>query len=184
LSVSMYAYFDITGGAVHESGGEILSFIGDGLLAIFPTGADGVDAQAASHNAHTAAVSARAALAGVNAERRSAGSPEIDFGIALHCGEVMYGNVGVPERLTFSVFGAAVNEVARLEGLTKSLSHPVLVSEAFRNTCPHPTVSLGAHTLRGIGREMMVYAPQMAAPADDATKAEAARQDTSRVAAE
>ncbi|MEO0619560.1 MAG: adenylate/guanylate cyclase domain-containing protein [Pseudomonadota bacterium] len=176
---TLNAYFDLTGGAVHAAGGEILSFIGDALLAIFPMGADGSDAQTASRKAHDAAIEARAALPDVNAARRAAGSPEIDFGIALHCGEVMYGNVGVPERLTFSVFGAAVNEVARLEGLTKDLGRPVLVSDAFRKNCPQPTVSLGAMALRGIGREMEVFAPDC-----EAADLKKSMQDTAQMAAE
>ncbi len=156
---TLNAYFDITGGAVHEAGGDILSFPGDALLAIFPTDGTKRGATPACNKAHAAAIAARERLSTVNGERKSSGLLALEFGTALHLGEVMYGNVGVPERLTFSVFGSAINEIARLEALTKKLKEPVLISEAFSKICRHNYRDLGSHRLRGIGRDMRVFGP-------------------------
>jgi len=157
---TLNTYFDITGGAVHDAGGEILSFIGDALLAIFPTDGTKRGATQASRNAYAAANDARTRLALKNAERQADGLVTIEYGTALHLGEVMYGNVAVPERLTFSVFGSAINEVARLESLTKKLKVPVLISETFSKACRHKNRDLGCHRLDGIDRDMCVFAPQ------------------------
>lgn len=156
---TLNAYFDVTGGAVHEAGGEILSFIGDALLAIFPTDGTKRGATQACKSALSAALDARTRLATLNAGRKSRKEGKIEFGTALHLGEVVYGNVGVPERLTFSVFGSAINEVARLETLTKQLEIPVLVSDAFNMACRHKNRELGCHHLPGIGRDMCVFTP-------------------------
>ena len=83
---------------------------------------------------------------------------EIDFGLALHVGDVLYGNIGVAQRLEFSVVGAAANEAARLEGLTKELQHQVLLSEEFVERLPGPYQSLGRHELRGVGAAVEVFA--------------------------
>ncbi|MGE3934425.1 MAG: adenylate/guanylate cyclase domain-containing protein, partial [Rhodospirillaceae bacterium] len=120
------AYFECTAGAVMANGGEVLMFIGDAVLAIFPTDrhdGGGLDACA---RAVAAAGDAVARLDAANAARAEMGADPIAFGIAVHVGEVMYGNIGVPERLEFSVVGPAVNEVVRLEGLTKILRRPIL----------------------------------------------------------
>lgn len=156
---TLNAYFDVTGGAVQDAGGEILSFIGDALLAIFPTDGSKRSASLACKSAHSAALDARHRLASLNTERAACSREPFEFGTALHLGEVMYGNVGVAERLTFSVFGSAINEVARLESLTKKLDTPVLMSEAFSKACRHKKRELGCHSLEGIGRDMCVFAP-------------------------
>ena len=77
--------------------------------------------------------------------------PALEFGLALHCGDVMYGNIGVAERLQFAVIGAAANEAARLAGLCKTLSQPVLMSSDFPRCFPDEMISLGFHRLRGGG---------------------------------
>jgi len=95
----------------------------------------------------------------LNAERAGKHEAPLAYGLALHVGRVMYGNIGVPERLAFSVIGPAVNEVARLEALTKTLDRPVLVSEAFARHLDRAWDSLGRHALRGVGARMEVLAP-------------------------
>lgn len=155
---SLNAFFDATGGAVTDAGGEILSFIGDSLLAIFATDGRGRDIHAAALKAKMAAQDAAGRMAELNTEREAAGSDPLGYGLALHIGEVMYGNVGIPERLTFSVFGAAVNEVARLETLTKELGEPILMSDRFAACVGGDARLLGTHSLRGIGRQIDVYA--------------------------
>lgn len=153
-------FFDASGGAVLAAGGEILSFIGDGVLAIFPTIEGERTAGKACSMALQAAMDAERRLADVNATRRSEGKDPLGYGIALHLGNIMYGNVGVAERLSFSAFGSAVNEVTRLDQLTKTLREPVLASETFATRVGHHEwKALGAHRLRGIGRKIKVFAP-------------------------
>jgi adenylate cyclase len=156
---TLNAFFDVTGGAVVAAGGDILSFIGDAMLAIFPADGDRAMVSDACHRAADAASASRAAMARVNTERAGKELPPLEFGVGLHIGEVMYGNVGVPARLTFSAFGAAVNEVARLDGLTKELNEPVLASDRFVTALGEHWRSMGRRELRGVGRKMKIFAP-------------------------
>ncbi len=153
-------YFECAAGAVLSQGGEILAFIGDAVLAIFPLddahGDAHGDAARACERALMASQDARERLATVNAHR--AGEP-LAFGLALHLGEVRFGNIGVPERVSFSVIGPTVNEVARLEALTKSLDRPVLASATFAAHVPAVWESLGEFALRGVGAPIQVLAP-------------------------
>ncbi|MDJ0956734.1 MAG: adenylate/guanylate cyclase domain-containing protein [Arenicellales bacterium] len=151
-------YFESTAGAVLSHGGEVLRFIGDAVLAIFPIrGKSG--AEKACQRAMKAAATARENLLIVNKERQASGKEPLDFGLGLHIGEVLFGNIGVPERVEFSVIGPAANEVARLESLTKSLQRGILVSESFAKHMKLDWVSEGQYTLRGVGQEVSVYAP-------------------------
>ncbi|MEP5717340.1 MAG: adenylate/guanylate cyclase domain-containing protein, partial [Alphaproteobacteria bacterium] len=95
-------------------------------------------------------------------ERRAEGHPELDFGLGLHVGEVMYGNIGVPARVEFSVTGPAANEVARLENLTKETGNRVVVSARFSRHLDVDWRSLGAYRLRGVSGEQEVFAPPKA----------------------
>ncbi|MFT5172390.1 MAG: adenylate cyclase [Gammaproteobacteria bacterium] len=149
-------YFECTAGAVLQAGGEVLRFIGDAVLAIFPIG-DDVSAADACSAALTAVGDSQQRLAVVNDERRSRAVEAIDFGVALHVGDVLYGNIGVSQRLEFSVVGAAANEAARLEGLTKVLRRKVLFSEEFVTRLPGPYQSLGRHELRGVGAAAEIF---------------------------
>ena len=151
-------YFECTAGAVLEHGGEVLRFIGDAVLGIFPvTGVEGQRRWAKV--ALAAARSACESLAVVNGERQERGERPIRFGLALHVGDVYFGNIGVPERLEFSVIGPAANEVARLEGLTKELGEEVVVSAELARVLPLQWRSLGRHSLRGVGESTEVFAP-------------------------
>jgi uncharacterized protein (DUF427 family)/class 3 adenylate cyclase len=146
-------FFDEAAGAVLRHGGEVLKFIGDAVMAIFPT-RDVPDAAA------RALAAARATLAGIveaNVRRAAAGGPPIGVALALHHGEVTYGNIGVLGRLDFTVIGPAVNEVARLEALSKKLDRPVVASAAFARLAPEGLVSLGLHGLRGVSAEHEVF---------------------------
>ncbi len=151
-------YFACSAGAVLDHGGEVLRFIGDAVLAIFPTDGTG-GAERAARLAVAAAQDACARVDRTNAERAD-DVPEIAFGLALHVGEVMYGNIGVPERLEFSVIGRAANEVARLEGLSKTLGHRVLASDALRAIAPTSAQweNLGPQHFRGVQRPQTVWA--------------------------
>ena len=155
-------YFHCTAGAVLDHGGEVLRFIGDAVLAIFPCPA-GEKAEAAAARAALAAVTeAETRRQAKNADR--SGAPALDFGIGLHVGEVMFGNIGVPERIEFTVVGPAANEAARLESLTKVLKRPILVSAGFADLLDRPWIPLGRHALRGVGRPMAVFAPSTSGP--------------------
>ena len=83
----------------------------------------------------------------------------LKVGIALHVGEVMYGNVGTDERLDFTVIGRAVNEAARLQGLTKQLGHPVLASAAFVEPIRDRFDFVGAHAVAGFDERLETYIP-------------------------
>lgn len=152
-------FFDATGRSVIDKGGEILSFIGDGLLAIFPAKDSEESLRDASTRAMRAALKAETRLDRMNHKREQAGLDAIRFGIALHLGEVMFGNVGALDRLTFSAFGQAVNEVSRLDQLTKTLKENMVASDEVASRIDHPVRALGAHSLRGVGEPMHVFAP-------------------------
>ncbi len=158
------AYFEATAGAVLKQGGEILNFIGDAVLAIFPIAAD-ADPAAVCGRALDAARDASQRLAAINDERAGGGRPPLAYGLALHRGDVVFGNIGTPERLAFSVIGPTVNAVARMEGLTKVVGRPLLVSAAFADALPLQWEPLGAHKVRGLAEPIAIFAPaQSAAP--------------------
>ena len=153
-------YFECTAGAVIAGGGEVLRFVGDAVLAIFPIRAAGDDARAAASRALAAARDAEHRLSRTNERLAEVGAVPVEFGLGLHVGEVMYGNIGVPERLEFSVIGPAANEVARIEDLTKALGRRVLLSAAFADAAGAQCEPLGAHALRGVGTPVEVFAPR------------------------
>ncbi len=148
------AWFDRIAGAIHAFGGEVLKFIGDGILAIFPVTTSPRSACEAALRAVTAA---RSGMAHLDQERRRQGLPPLSFGAALHLGEMLWGNIGAADRLDFTAIGSAVNLVSRLEGLCKPLEKTVLVSGALAAETDMPLVSLGTHELRGIARPCAVF---------------------------
>jgi class 3 adenylate cyclase/uncharacterized protein (DUF427 family) len=150
-------FFDCTAGAVLERDGEVLKFIGDAVLAIFPITPDDPDGLQAGARAIDAARTARARLAEVNATRVATGEPPLECGIGLHAGHLTYGNVGTPGRLDFTVIGAAANEAARIQDLCKSTGHPVLLSAAVAAACPGDVVGIGRHPLRGVANPQELF---------------------------
>ena len=147
-------YFDAVLGPVMDRGGEVLSFIGDAALAIFPVAQDLADA---ATRAVTAAMDAISRMRIVNDRREKAGSAPLRFGIGLHLGELLYGNVGTRSRITFTVVGAAANEAARIEALCETLDASPLVSEQVASQVPLEWRSLGRHRLRGVGKPIKVF---------------------------
>jgi adenylate cyclase len=147
-------YFERMAAAVRGHDGEILKFVGDAMLAVFPTMPDGP--AAACRAALAAAHDARAAMAAWNAVRAARGDPPLHFGIALHLGEVVSGNIGGTDRLDFTVIGAAVNRAARIEALTGPLGHPVLVSETVAQHAG-PLRSCGRHRLRDVAEQVELF---------------------------
>ncbi|CAN5240740.1 adenylate/guanylate cyclase domain-containing protein [soil metagenome] len=152
-------FFDALAGPFAETGAEILSFLGDGFLAVFPCARHRGPSEIACRAALSTARNAVARMALLNLQRRQQNLDEIGFGIGLHIGNVMFGNVGLKDRLTFSAFGSAVNEVQRLESLTKKYPAPVIASEAFVDYCGGEWTELGTESLKGVKDNMTVFAP-------------------------
>jgi adenylate cyclase len=134
---------------VLEREGEILRFIGDAALAIFPVGADEGEA---CRRALEAAQDAVRRMESANTRRER----PLRFGIALHLGNVLYGNIGTPSRLEFTVIGAAANEAARIESLCKVLEVPLIVSAPVARHLAGCR-SLGRHALRGVAESMELF---------------------------
>ena len=149
------AWFDRIAGAVHAFGGEILKFIGDGVLAIFPVA--GGSPRGACDAALRAVAAARAGMAHLDAARRQQGLPPLPYGMALHLGEILWGNIGAADRLDFTAIGPAVNLVSRLEGLCRTLGKAVLVSGTFAAETGISLIPLGTHALRGIASPCAVF---------------------------
>jgi len=151
------SYFELVAAAVTPRGGEILRFIGDAMLVVFPAGRQG-DLGSACRAALDASLDAFSRVEEVNRRRRMEGCPEIRFGVGLNAGKVAYGNVGSPDRLDFTVIGPAVNRAARLESLTKDLGVPLLMTGTFASALGRPTRSLGSHHMRGLEEPVEVFA--------------------------
>lgn len=156
-------YFDAMAAPIQAHDGEVLKFIGDGLLAIFRV-EEGGRLDAACRRALAAAEEAFAGLHELNQGRAIAGVGPLRVGIGLHVGKVVFGNIGARDRLDFTVIGRAVNEVARLEAQTKAVGRPLLASAAFAreiNTADTPAERqlepLGFHALRGVREPQELY---------------------------
>lgn len=149
-------YFEATAGAVLENGGEVLRFIGDASLAVFPTA--GEPPRAACLRAVAAARAARARSGQANSRRRAQGHPEFACGVGLHLGRVLYGNIGTAKRLEFSVIGAAANEAARIEALCKDTGQDVVLSRTVMSALGQSLPSLGSFALRGVAEPVEVFA--------------------------
>ncbi len=152
-------YFDAMGGALERHGGEILKFMGDALLAIFPCDRSAAHSCAMATAALAAARDGLAALTALNGKRLASGRPALAAGVALSVGEVQYGNIGVADRLDFTVIGPAVNLAARIQGLTAGLGEPILLSGEICERLPQPTRSCGQHALKGVSGLTEVFAP-------------------------
>lgn len=151
------AYFETVDAAVSSHGGEILRFIGDAMLIVFPTNVY-PSVERACRAAVDAAIDAFNSIATVNHRRRRHKEPEIRFGVGLHVGKVVYGNVGGRDRLDFTVMGPAVNRTARLEGLTKTLGHNLLLSKDMVDQLECPFIDLGKHAMKGVADPQPVFA--------------------------
>ncbi len=150
-------YFGVMTEAVGRHGGEVLKFIGDAMLAIFAL--DGSPDRSAPVRALQAAQDARSLATERNRQRTATGQPEIRYGIALHVGEVLYGNIGGADRLDFTVIGRAVNLVTRIEALCKSTGRDILLSAEFAEMCGEKVELIGTFSLKGIDGDQRVYAP-------------------------
>ena len=151
-------YFERMAAPVAAHGGEILKFVGDAVLAIFTCDPNDPSACQIIDRAVTAAQEAAAGIAALNLERKSEGAVALDCGIAIHVGEVMYGNVGAADRLDFTVIGPAVNLACRMETLCEPLGSTILVSGDFAQLSERQFVSRGHHDLKGIATPREVFA--------------------------
>ncbi len=149
-------YFDCTAGAVIANNGDVLDFIGDGVIAIFPI--ENGDEAAATRRAMEAVDESRRRLAVLNEHLESEGREPIAFGIGLNTGDVIFGNIGVAERLVFSIIGSTVNALARIESMTKELGVNTLATKAIAKHAPHRWQPAGEHILRGFDEPVHLYA--------------------------
>ena len=157
------AYFECLATPILRQGGEILKFMGDGLLAVFPI-APKDSGKAAATAALAAAQGAMDAIAALNGGGSGplhavAGWKPLRTGIALHEGEVFFGNIGAPDRLDFTVIGSAVNAASRVEALQKTLGRSILITEAVARHFDDGFDDLGAHALRGVAQPMRIFSP-------------------------
>lgn len=157
LSV-LNAFFESVADPVLDGGGEVLRFIGDAMLAIFPMQQHTVsdprecpEHRAACAKAMAAAHDAIRRMRKLNDARAAKAEKPIGYGIGLHVGDVMYGNIGVPRRVEFTVVGHAANHAAKMESLCKSLNVPLLVSRQFADIQREEWTELGEHVVDGTG---------------------------------
>ena len=156
------AYAEAQVAAVERYGGEVLKFMGDGLLAIFPIdgGTGAGDAEQACRAALDAAEDTFATVGDLNRRRTERGDVTTTLYLGLHVGRVYYGNIGSPERLDFTVVGPAVNEASRIADMAKAVDKDAVVSNAFVTAAPGSRdrlVSLGRHALRGVKRPQELF---------------------------
>ncbi len=147
-------YFEIAWDEAKPRGGEVVNLIGDALLMIFPAS----NGRSARDVCRAALETARAAL------KKAEGDDRLRFGIGLHFGEAIYGNIGAPDRLDFTVMGAAVNRTARLESLTKEIGEPILVSAEFLAHIDEAACAHGGHAVKGLAEPIDIYAPPVEVP--------------------
>ncbi|MGI0117583.1 adenylate/guanylate cyclase domain-containing protein [Zooshikella sp. RANM57] len=151
-------YFDCLAGSVLQQEGEVLRFIGDAVLAIFPVGEHNFKTWDSACNAALVAVKeADRQVTALNQARKQVNLSPINYGIALHIGEVHYGNIGTATRVEFTVVGKAANEAAKIESLCKVLNKKVLISESFTQYLQAPWRSLGEHALPGSHQTIKLY---------------------------
>ena len=144
LLATLDGYFEVIADAVRSQGGEVLKFIGDGVLSVFPV------------EAGRLAERARGAVAAARAAQAAGGAP---FTAVLSSGPVAYGNIGARERLDFTVIGPAVNLASRIEAVAKRLGEPLVATAVVAAAAGAPGRSLGRHELRGMAEAVELVAP-------------------------
>lgn len=149
-------YFECSAGALIDNGGDVLDFIGDAVIGMWPVASEFSLAEMAM-NATKAVVEARKRLDAFNAERSEEGLDPIDFGIGLNYGNMMFGNIGIAGRLSFSIIGPTVNKAARIESMTKELGVPVLATKRVARACNDCWNRIGEFNLRGFSNEVGLF---------------------------
>jgi adenylate cyclase len=149
-------YAEAVVSAIHDHGGQVLKLVGDGVLATFALD----DAEGACRRTLDCVVEAVRRVEAVNGKRGAKGLPTTGCYVALHVGEVFYGNVGSTDRLDFTVIGPAVNELTRIAAMSRTLDQDIVLSSAFAaaaGAARHELVSLGRYALRGVGRPQELF---------------------------
>ncbi|MEQ9695354.1 adenylate/guanylate cyclase domain-containing protein [Shimia sp. SDUM112013] len=149
-------YFALAVETVRRHGGHVLKFMGDGMLAMF----DHDDASEAASAALDAAVDLAEGMQRRSTDRAARGVPQTGFSLALHAGEILYGNIGADSRLDFTVIGAAVNQTARMGSMHAALGRDIVISQALVDAAratPHDVVALGRYMLRGVSEPQTLY---------------------------
>jgi adenylate cyclase len=150
-------YFGVMGAAVTSAGGEILKFMGDGMLAMLPVADPGRRVETAMRATDAASTAARS-IGLLNERRVPNGEQPLRFGLALHVGEVMFGNIGASQRLDFTVIGPAVNYAARLEKACAATGRSIVLSQPVAELLPAgSTVALGLHDFKDIDQPQPIY---------------------------
>lgn len=158
MAALLNEYFERIVPPVLDRGGEILKFMGDGVLATFSL--KDLQDDMVCLTALNAAIEALTNVETWNAERAASGAPVMALDVAVHLGRVQFGNVGAGDRLDFTVIGSAVNEASRIEALSDELDQHLLVSEAFAaaaTQCTGRLESVGRHRLRGVSRDQELF---------------------------
>jgi adenylate cyclase len=155
-------WFEVVGGAIAAHGGDILKFMGDGLLAVFPL--EGTRS-ATCDRALDAAAASLSGTEALNQVLAQEGRAPLAFGIGLHLGELEFGNIGTRDRLDFTVIGPAVNLASRLQELTKLVGAPILASAAFAAEASRTLHHLGGRRVRGLQGGIEVFSPTEMPPA-------------------
>jgi adenylate cyclase len=150
-------YFEAVAAAIYEAGGEILKYIGDAVLAVFPVG-DGRDRAMACRAAIVALRDVEQRLTELNRRMAGRGEPEYSHGVGLHVGTTSYGNIGGRERLDFTVIGRSVNIASRIEGQCRPVGASALCSAEFAALADVPSHSLGAFDLKGVAGQVDLHA--------------------------
>lgn len=153
---ALNGYFDVVVQAVEENGGDVLKFMGDGILSIFPIPSD-ADTEKTCRKAALSARRVLVGLAELNHARIANQQAPLDLGIGINAGKVSYGNIGSPGRLDFTVLGGAVNLASRIESLTKSIGARVLATSNVAENASDLFVSCGTHAVRGIIEPVPLY---------------------------
>lgn len=149
-------YFEAQTTAIEAAGGQVLKFIGDGLMAIFPV-LEGDTPEVACNGALAAYEAADREVKAINIDRKNQGLKVLDYGVALHLGEVSYGNIGSPTRMDFTVIGPAVNLAFRMEPLERETGIRPLMSEVFARESRRDVTPIGTYRLKGIAQDQTLY---------------------------
>lgn len=150
-------YFTCVAEPAVARGGEVLKFIGDAVLLMYRL--DGEVPETTVVDAALDAALETVRLSRLRSmERAAAGKAAFEFGMSVHLGDVMYGNIGAPKRLDFTVIGPTVNLAQRIETLSRSLRRPILVSDAIASLHPARVTALGRHSVKGVDEAIAVAA--------------------------
>jgi adenylate cyclase len=150
-------YFDCQVPSIERAGGEVLKFMGDGLLAVFPTADDARDEREICESVLAAAREARTAVQGLSYMHGGHMAERLNFGLALHVGDVLYGNIGGRGRLDFTCIGPTVNLAARMEKLAGSLGRTIVASAEFADHARDDWADIGEYSVAGFAMPQRVF---------------------------